>query len=159
MRIVSAGLVVACIALWLAISASHWHFFSLPLFMFLWVFNGSGQSAVWTGTVAIMGNWFSKENRGSIFGFWSANSSAGNIIGSQVAGLMMSHHCSWETIMLTAVIGLFVAAVLFFIFVTDKPRDTSATEATSMLASTDSSSSIHGADNTVSLSEAWQIEG
>ena len=150
MQVVSTGLTIACVALSVAVAAGYYEFASLPLFSLLWVFNGGGQSTVWSGTVGIMGNWFSKENHGSVFGFWSSNSSAGNIIGSQVAGFLMSREVSWESIMLIAVIGLFLTTVLFYLLVPDKPGKEVPSETTSMLEVQIES---------VSLGTAWGIAG
>jgi len=151
-KVVTVGLTIACTALSLAIAAGYYHCASLPLFILLWVFNGGGQSTVWSGTVGIMGNWFSKEIRGSVFGFWSSNSSAGNILGSQVAGFLMSRNVSWEFIMFLSVIGLFLTTLLFFLLVSDKPGAAVPSETTSMLG-------VEEKPESVSLGTAWNIAG
>jgi len=37
------------------------------------MFNGIGQSTGWPGLIAVMSNWFGKENRGLLMGFWAGN--------------------------------------------------------------------------------------
>jgi OPA family glycerol-3-phosphate transporter-like MFS transporter 3 len=104
-----------------------------------------------------MGNWFSKENRGSVFGFWSANASAGNIIGSQFAGFMLSADFSWEFIMLIAVIGLFVSMLIFVIFIPEKPDPSLISlENSSML---DVQTIQQSEQQSITFIDAWRIPG
>ena len=45
------------------------------------------QSTGWPATVAIMGNWFGKKNRGLLMGVWNSHASIGNILGTAVPSL------------------------------------------------------------------------
>ena len=154
-RVATVGVLLACGALGVVISAGYWQFASLPLFVGLFIGNGLGQATVWPGTVAIMGNWFAKGHRGTVFGWWSTNTSVGNIIGAQFAGILISLHASWELIMLIAISGLFLACVLFTAFVRENPPEAPlSTEATTML-----SDHLETDSSPVSFIEAWKIQG
>jgi len=151
--VASVGVVLACAALGLAVSAGFWGFASLPLFVGLFVGNGLGQATVWPGTVAIMGNWFAKEHRGRVFGWWSTNTSVGNIIGAQFAGILISLHATWELIMLIAISGLLLSLVLFTALVSEKPPTPSLSAETMLVQPSPADSSA------VSFLEAWKIPG
>lgn len=151
--VATVGVLLACGALGLAISAGFWGFASLPLFVGLFIGNGLGQATVWPGTVAIMGNWFAKENRGTVFGWWSTSTSVGNIIGAQFAGILISLHATWELIMLIAISGLLLSLFLFTAFVSEKPLSTPLSTESMLTEPSPADSSA------VSFLEAWKLPG
>lgn len=63
--------------------------YSAPLYVSLWVANGLFQSVGWPIEVAIMGNWFGHNARGTVMGVWSSCSSVGNIIGVLIASQVL----------------------------------------------------------------------
>ncbi|CAL2041180.1 unnamed protein product [Caenorhabditis brenneri] len=64
--------------------------YSAPLYISLWIANGFSQSVGWPIEVAIMGNWFGKNARGTVMGVWSACGSVGNIIGTLIASHVLT---------------------------------------------------------------------
>jgi sugar phosphate permease len=56
---------------------------SLP-WLLVWTANGLVQASGWPATVAVMGNWFDKTERGALLGLWSGCSSVGNIVGANI---------------------------------------------------------------------------
>jgi MFS transporter, OPA family, solute carrier family 37 (glycerol-3-phosphate transporter), member 3 len=50
--------------------------------------------------VAIIGSWFAKSSRGLITGGWGTSTNFGNIIGIQVAAIILKHN-EWQTLMYT----------------------------------------------------------
>ena len=72
----------------------------LNFYSYLLLFSvlGFSQSAIWPMTVAIMGAHYSKEVRGSIIGFWSINSAAGDMIGYFLSSLLISSGFSWVAV-------------------------------------------------------------
>jgi len=60
-------------------------------FVVVWSISALSQSTGWPNCIAIMGNWFSHTTRGTVYGFWSANISFGNIMGSLIAGLVLAY--------------------------------------------------------------------
>ena len=83
--------------------------------------NGLLQSTGWPTTVAIMGNWFSKSTRGVVFGFWSANASVGNIIGSVMVASVLNY--GYEYGILVTSFLLFCGGFITFFLLIPKPED------------------------------------
>ena len=91
------------------------------VFLIHWGFQGIAQSTVWPGTVAVVGNWFSKHHRGKIMGSWSSCASLGNIIGALIGGVILSYGQQWMVV--TMCFGIFQIATAFVYILTipDKP--------------------------------------
>uniref|UniRef100_A0A915HI50 Sugar phosphate exchanger 3 n=1 Tax=Romanomermis culicivorax TaxID=13658 RepID=A0A915HI50_ROMCU len=66
-------------------------FYSISLYILLWIMNGLLQSCAWPAEVCIMGNWFGRGSRGLILGIWSACASVGNIVGSYLAAAVLPY--------------------------------------------------------------------
>jgi sugar phosphate permease len=95
---------------------------SFPAFIVFWAICGFCQSAVWPGGVAVISNWFPKQTRGRVMGFWSSNSSVGEVLGQQIGGLMLGViGLSWEAVMLVTSLLMGGTALLFVVVVRDKP--------------------------------------
>lgn len=86
-----------------------------------YMLNGLFQSTGWPTTVAIMGNWFSKSTRGFVFGFWSANASVGNIIGSVMVASVLNY--GYEYGILVTSFLLFCGGLLMFFCLVPRPED------------------------------------
>ena len=86
-----------------------------------YMLNGLLQSTGWPTTVAIMGNWFSKSTGGLVFGFWSANSQFGNIIGSVMVASVLNY--GYEYGVLVTSFLLFCGGVMIFFCIVPKPED------------------------------------
>lgn len=103
-------------------------------------------------------------------GFWSSNSSIGDILGQQIGGLLSGvWGASWEAVIL-AVCGLFgLTAVLFMLFVRDKPtkemtadlHDASFYQQMQSVDSAPLEASCNGDDskNGISFWKAWLLPG
>jgi OPA family glycerol-3-phosphate transporter-like MFS transporter 3 len=92
------------------------------IFVVHWALEGLVQSAVWPGIVAIMSNWFDKNSRGKLFGFWSSCDAVGNILGAHFGNLILIFNGSWMEVILP--FGLFqvLIALIFLLGVRDKPE-------------------------------------
>lgn len=98
-------------------------------YLIVFAINGIGQSVVWPGTVAIMGNWFPKNTRGKAMGIWSASTSLGNIVGAQLANLMLTIlNLPWETVMIVSGSLVALSGILIFFFVQESPYSKEITE-------------------------------
>ena len=64
--------------------------YNVPLLLYL-----AQQSTGWPGTVAVMGNWFGKKNRGLFLGIWNAHTSVGNILGTTVPSIWAQPGKPW----------------------------------------------------------------
>lgn len=133
------------------------------VYFILFALNGCFQSPVWPGTVAVIGNWFSKSNRGSVMGVWSTNNSVGNILGQQTAAILeQTTHLRWEYIILITLSYVLIAALLFQ-FVKDKPSVSLLSSNQPIIDSTSlnqaNTPEITPKKNGISLLEAWKLPG
>lgn len=94
---------------------------SLWFYRLLQFVNGLFQSIGWPATVSIMGNWFGQSSSGVVFGFWSANASLGNIIGSVILAQVLSY--GYEFGMMLNALILFCAGVTVFFCLVVSPSD------------------------------------
>ena len=83
---------------------------------------GIAQSTVWPGTVALLGNWFSRTHRGKIMGFWASNASVGNIVGAFVGGAIITSGQDWMVVTTTFAIFQIATATLYVLTVPDRPQ-------------------------------------
>uniref|UniRef100_A0A1X7UQD1 Major facilitator superfamily (MFS) profile domain-containing protein n=1 Tax=Amphimedon queenslandica TaxID=400682 RepID=A0A1X7UQD1_AMPQE len=95
----------------------------LPFFIIVQVFVGMFESTGWPATVAVMGNWFGKKNRGLLMGIWNAHTSVGNILGTAVPSIWAKpcHEWGWS-FLVPAFVMIFVGLLMFFFLVLD-PKD------------------------------------
>ena len=84
---------------------------------------GLAQSTVWSGTLALMSNWFVQESRGKVLGSWSSNANFGNILGSLTVAVMSSPGNQWHLIVVTETTLLCIIALLFFVVARDRPEE------------------------------------
>lgn len=125
--IISLGMILACFVYYVMIVSSYLNFVTTWLFLFCWGLQGLLQSTVWPGTVSLIGNWFPKSSHGGWMGLWSCNSNIGNIIGAQVAILLLDFTGSWEIVMITVTTFMLISAIATLIFVQDYPSGKSPT--------------------------------
>ncbi len=101
--------------------SAYYQVYNKYYFGVFFMLNGLFQSTGWPTTVAIMGNWFSKSTRGSVFGFWSANASVGNIIGSLMVASVLDY--GYEYGFLVTSFLLFCGGFVMFFCLITKPED------------------------------------
>eukprot|EP00794_Sanderia_malayensis_P009274 gene9274-10252_t len=101
--------------------SAYYHIYNKYYYAVFFMLNGLFQSTGWPTTVAIMGNWFSKSTRGSVFGFWSGNASLGNIIGSLMVASVLDY--GYEYGFLVTSFLLFCGGFMMFFCLITKPED------------------------------------
>jgi sugar phosphate permease len=121
--LVSGGLLISSFLYAVIIFLGYMDIYEPPVFVVHWIGQGIAQSAVWPGVVAVMGNWFDKENRGTSMGFWSCNASVGDIIGAQLGGLILYLNGSWMVTVLPFALLQVLVASIFIFTVQDTPID------------------------------------
>ena len=93
----------------------------LGFFLVVQIVCGLFQSIGWPCVVAVVGNWFGKEKRGLIMGFWNSHTSVGNIVGSVLSSAVLEFGWGWSFVLpgiLIIIIGIFV-----FLFLVVNPED------------------------------------
>lgn len=73
--------------------------------------------------IAILGDWFSKKHRGAIIGLWTTCIQIGNIIGVQLASLLLHIYGedNWWGLMFTIASVMIVLAIIFIGFLKPDP--------------------------------------
>lgn len=89
--VLSSGMMASAIVVVIFGVVTEWlHFYNKYFYIGFWILNGLCQSTGWPTAVAIMGNWFG-ENKGLIFGIWSACASVGNVIGALLCSFVINY--------------------------------------------------------------------
>lgn len=127
-RVVPSGMLLAGICYYLTVTLAHFHVLKAWPYVVLWGCCGLAQSTVWSGTVALMSNWFAPENRGRVLGSWSSNASCGNILGNLTAGLMLLLAVEWQLIVVAETTFLCCIALIFLGVARDRPNEQFAAE-------------------------------
>ena len=93
-------------------------------FYLVFIFIGFGTSLIFPSFIGILGDWFPKTNRGVIIGVWATCIQLGNIIGVQIARLLLNVYGDdhWYIMMFTAGVLMGVMAILFFFFLVGEPE-------------------------------------
>ena len=117
-KVVMWGL-LASVAAGLAMGASS----TVLAFSVIFFIQGLCQSTGWAPLTKNMGCWFSRRERGRVFGWWCTNYAIGGMIASPFAGLAAEHFLSWRYAFYVPAATLFFIWVLFVIFQRNRPED------------------------------------
>jgi sugar phosphate permease len=60
-------------------------------YYFVFFLIGLFSSILWPSIIHMLGNWYSKKYRGLIIGAWATCANIGNIIGIQIAAILIKH--------------------------------------------------------------------
>jgi sugar phosphate permease len=88
------------------------------------IFLGINNAFLFPCCIAIMGNWFPKQNRGFFVGLWATCNNTGNILGIQFAALLLKVlGLPWPWLMVIAASLTLIFAFLIFFLITPDPED------------------------------------
>ena len=97
---------------------------SIVLFIGLFFFiQGLCQSTGWAPLAKNVSSWFSRKERGRVYGFWCSNYAIGGLIASPFAGLMGSYFGNWRYALYMPAATLFIIWLLFLFFQRNRPED------------------------------------
>ena len=119
--LIAAGLALSGLLYSVIITMGYTNNYIPYVFLIHWAFQGLANSTVLPGTVAVVGNWFSKTNRGKVMGTWSTCNSVGNAIGGLIGGVIISSGQEWMVVVITFAIFQIVTAFIYILTVPDKP--------------------------------------
>ncbi|HEY4176793.1 MAG TPA: MFS transporter [Kofleriaceae bacterium] len=90
--------------------------------------NGLAQATGWSGNVASMAGWFTKNERGRVMGAWSTNFTVGSLVSTWVMAAVLNAHDPkepepWRWCFFVGSIVLAAIAIQFFFFQRNKPED------------------------------------
>ena len=97
------------------------------LFGVLFFLQGLCQSSGWAPLTKNVSSWFSRRERGRVFGFWSTNYAIGGMLASGFAGYVALQFGSWRYAFILPAVVLGLVAVLFFFFQRNRPQDVGLT--------------------------------
>jgi sugar phosphate permease len=73
--------------------------------------------------IHMLGNWYSKKNRGLIIGAWATCANIGNIIGIQVAAILVEiFNHKWQYLIFINAGVMVTMALLYFFFLIPHPN-------------------------------------
>lgn len=98
-----------------------WRIKSVFYYIVFFSISGLCQSIGWPSFIAVMGNWFSKESRGLVFGVWCTCQNMGNIGGNILANRLRDTGMSWMWNFRTIGIIVGVIGIINFILLIDHP--------------------------------------
>ncbi|MBE0539941.1 MAG: MFS transporter [Verrucomicrobia bacterium] len=96
---------------------------SVIVFGGLFFLQGLFQSSGWAPLTKNVSNWFSRRERGRVFGFWSTNYAFGGMAASAFAGYVALYFGSWRYAFHLPALVLMLIAVLFFFRQRNRPED------------------------------------
>lgn len=99
---------------------------SFTSILVLWTLNGFFQSMAWASGSRIISNWWSGKDRGLAFGMYTMAAGSSSIL-TYLFSIMLVHE-GWRNIFRIPVLFLAVAAIIFFVFVRNKPSDLGLTD-------------------------------
>jgi OPA family sugar phosphate sensor protein UhpC-like MFS transporter len=103
----------------------------------LFCLQGLFQSTGWAPLTKNISNWFSRQERGVVMGWWSTNYVVGGIVAAPLAGLCADVFSNWRYGFFGPAAGLGVVAAIFFWLQKDRPSDVGLPEIDSPSIDTD----------------------
>jgi len=99
--------------------------FATPVVPFgiLFFCQGLFQALGWSPLTKNVSSWFSRRERGRVFGFWSTNYAIGGMLASAFAGYMALFLGSWRYAFFMPAVILFLITVLFVFLQKNRPED------------------------------------
>lgn len=95
---------------------------SYSYYYFVFFLIGLFGSSIWPMMIHMMGNWFSKKNRGLIIGAWATCANIGNIIGIQLAAILIKvFDQKWSHLIFINAIMTLLTALMTFWFLVPHP--------------------------------------
>ncbi len=95
---------------------------SLLAFSVLMVGLGLSQATGWSGAVGCMAQWFRREERGTVMGFWATCYQVGGVAASALAAWMLAHY-GYQAAYYAGAAVLVAVWLFFFANQRDKPED------------------------------------
>lgn len=110
-----------------AISFSH----SSNMILILWALNGYFQSMAWAPGSKVIANWWSKEEHGKAFGFYTMAAGLSSVATYLFSIVLLQMDLDWRMLFRIPIIPLGFVAILFLILIRDRPSDLSPSKSLS----------------------------
>lgn len=120
--ILPIGFLLVSIATFMISMGGLWEIENVSFYVIFFMISGLSQSIGWPSYIAVMGNWFSKETRGLIFGLWCSCENIGNIGGNMITNLLVTNYnMNWMEVFRTIAILVAVCAIINLILLIEHP--------------------------------------
>jgi len=96
---------------------------SLGTFGTFLIINGLAQGTGWANTVGTMANWFRREERGTVMGFWATNYQVGGALATALAAWVVGREYGFQWSFFSGSIVLFAIWIFFLFNQRNKPQD------------------------------------
>lgn len=96
---------------------------SYTIILILWGLNGYFQSLAWAPGSRLISNWWTKEERGKAFGFYTMAAGSSSAVTFLLSILLLQRGLSWHELFRIPVLFLLFAVLVFRIFARSKPSD------------------------------------
>jgi OPA family glycerol-3-phosphate transporter-like MFS transporter len=100
---------------------------SAAAIMILWALNGYFQSMAWAPGAKLINNWWSEEERGKAFGFYTMAAGLSSVVTYMLSIILLQQGYEWRMLFRLPVLLLLVSATAFMIIARDKPLTVSDT--------------------------------
>lgn len=94
---------------------------SANVILLLWGLNGYFQSLAWAPGGRLISNWWSEEERGKAFGFYTMSAGLSSVVTYLLSIVLLQQGYEWRMLFRLPILLLLVTATIFFLFVRDKP--------------------------------------
>jgi sugar phosphate permease len=92
------------------------------------ILDGTLQSFAWAVQFSIVCNWFPKQGRGVLIGFWATCPSVGDIIGQQLfIGIVGDNIDTWNIVYYILAAIIFLLALVNYFFLIEFPKNVGLT--------------------------------
>ena len=98
---------------------------SPTIIMLLWALNGYFQSMAWAPGAKLINNWWSEEERGKAFGFYTMAAGLSSVVTYLLSIILLQQGYEWRMLFRLPVLLLLVSATAFMIIARDKPEKAS----------------------------------
>ncbi|KAI0981197.1 hypothetical protein GJ496_005354 [Pomphorhynchus laevis] len=127
------------------------HIYNTAWYFTFWILNAIAQSTAWPILIAIMGSWLNKSSEGKVMGMWSSCASFGNIVGSEIAAIMLPS--GYENVFMVSAIWILIVATLIMVFLKSDPSEAGFIEIQSVPSTSDTEALVSSTENTSSSVE------
>ena len=94
---------------------------SYAAILILWTLNGYFQSMAWGSGSKLISNWWSSNERGKAFGFYTMAAGSSSVLTFLMALILVQQDQSWRTLFRYPILFLIVALILFLSFAYSHP--------------------------------------
>lgn len=95
---------------------------SLFYYYFTFFLIGLFSSILWPSMIHMLGNWYSKTNRGLIIGAWATCANVGNILGIQLAAILIKRfNNQWQHLIFINAGFMIITSISFWFMLVPHP--------------------------------------